>query len=130
MIGEFEKQYNEMLGAHPDLLMAVCGDDMDAAYNIWLNFLSEMEKFAIEQDVNINGAKIWINVFWDVDGTIKHIAFYPKPNSINMEYGYMKVLFSQFSEQYNSGLNHTNLYSLYGSASFPSFITSSGNEDK
>ena len=130
MIGEHEYQYNEMLKVQPDLLMSVCNDDMDKAYNTWLNFLVEIEKFAIENDVDINGVKIWINVFWNEDGSLKHIAFYPKPNSRNMEYEYVKVLFKQFVEQYNSELTNEKTYCHYGSASFPSFSTTSAKEEK
>jgi len=130
MIGENEAAYNKMLSVQPDLLMSVCNDDMIEAYNVWLNFLVEMEKFALENDVDINGIKIWINVFWEVDGSVKHIAFYPKPNSKNMEYEYVKVLFSQFIEQYNSELKNDKLFCHYGSASFPSFITTSNKEEK
>ncbi len=130
MIGEYESQYNEMLKIQPDLLMTVCNDDMDIAYNKWLNLLVEIEQFAIENDVDINGVKIWINVFWNEDGSLKHIAFYPKPNSRNMEYEYVKVLFKQFIEQYNSNLKNEKIYCHYGSASFPSFITTSAKEEK
>lgn len=130
MIGEHEIEYNEMLKVQPDLLMSVCNDDMEKAYNKWLTFLVEIEKFAIENDVDINGVKIWINVFWNENGTLKHIAFYPKPNSRNMEYEYVKVLFAQFIEKYNSDLKNEKLFCHYGSASFPSFITTSAKEEK
>ncbi|MDA9773576.1 hypothetical protein N9B82_01350 [Saprospiraceae bacterium] len=130
MIGEYEQQYNTMLSVQPDLLMSVCEGDMEKAYNNWLNFLVAMEQFAIEQKVDINGIKIWINVFWNEDGSLKHIAFYPKPNSKNMEYEYVKVLFSQFSAQYTSELQNEKIFCHYGSASFPSFITTSAKEEK
>lgn len=130
MIGEYEQQYNAMLSVQPDLLMSVCEGDMEKAYNNWLNFLVGMEQFAIEQEVDINGIKIWINVFWNEDGSLKHIAFYPKPNSKNMEYEYVKVLFTQYSEQYTSELRNEKIFCHYGSASFPSFITTSAKEEK
>lgn len=130
LIGEYEMQYNEMISISPDLLMSVCKNDMDKAYSKWLTFLVGLEKFAIENDVNINGVKIWINVFWDESGAIKHIAFYPKPNSKNMEYEYLSALLKEYAETYEVGLGHDKMFAHYGSASFPSFISSTAKEDK
>ncbi len=130
MIGEHEKSYSQMLTLRPELLMTVCNGDMDLAYENWLNFLRAVEQFATENEVDINGVKIWINVFWNPNGKIKHIAFFPKPNSKNMDYEYLRVLFSQFILQYESKLEFEKLFCHYGSASFPSFITISGNIDK
>ena len=130
MIGEHEKAYAQMLNAQPDLLMTVCDDNMDKAYENWLNFLQAVEQYAIENDVDINGVKIWINVFWNPNGKIKHIAFFPKPNSKNMDYDNVKVLFSQFILSYETDLEYSKLFCHYGSASFPRFITTSGKVDK
>jgi hypothetical protein len=130
LIGEYESSYNKMLSNQPDLLMSVCDDNMDIAYKNWLDFLVEIEKYAISQDVNINGVKMWINVFWNEDGTVKHIAYYPKPNSINMDYEYISVLFRNFIRTYHSDLRNDKLFCHYGSASFPSFIISTTKQDK
>jgi len=130
LIGEHEISYNRMLENQPDLLMSVCGDDMEKAYSTWLNFLVEVEKYAIQNDVDINGVKLWINVFWNPDGTVKHIAFYPKPNSKNMEYEFVTALFKEFVKKQDANLVHTKMFCHYGSASFPSFITSAKKEDK
>lgn len=123
MIGEYEQQYNQMVGEKPDLIMSVCEDDMEKAYNNWLLFLLEVEKYAESQNLDIKGIKLWINVFWNADGTIDHISYYPKPNSRNMEYELLTALFKEFSKEYQSKLKHTRNYCHYGSASFPSFMT-------
>ncbi len=130
MIGEYEYQYNDMISNAPDLLMTVCNNDMDKAYSLWLEFLVGLEKYALENDIDINGVKIWINVFWDGDGSIKHIAFYPKPNSKNMEYGLLSALLKEYSKNYELELEHSKMFAHYGSASFPSFITTTGKQDK
>lgn len=130
MIGEYEVMYNNMISQQPDLLMTVCDNNMDQAYSNWLNFLVEVENFAIESKVDINGVKLWINVFWNEDGSIGHIAYYPKPNSKNMEYGYITALLKEFIDSYQSDLTHNKTFCHYGSASFPSFITSSKKVDK
>ena len=130
LIGEHEAQYNKMIANSPDLLMSVCKNDMDKAYAKWLSFLVGLEKAAIENDVNINGVKIWINVFWDEKGAIKHIAFYPKPNSKNMEYEYLSALLKEYAGTFEVGLENTKMFAHYGSASFPSFISSTEKQNK
>jgi len=130
MIGEHESLYNEMISNAPDLLMTVCENDMDKAYSKWLKFLVGLENYALEQDVDINGVKIWINVFWDAEGKVKHITFYPKPNSINMEYDLLSALLKEYSKNFTLDLDHDKMFAHYGSASFPSFITSVKKEEK
>ncbi len=130
LIGEYEKQYNEMISDAPDLLMTVCKNDMDKAYSLWLSFLVGLEKYAIENEVNINGVKVWINVFWDENGNIKHIAYYPKPNSINMEYNVLAAVLKEYTKNYSLELENEKMFAHYGSASFPSFITTTKKEEK
>ena len=130
MIGEHESQYNEMISNAPDLLMTVCENDMEKAYSVWLKYLVGLENYALENKVNINGVKIWINVFWDAEGNIKHVAFYPKPNSINMEYNLLSAVLKEYSKTYSVDVKNEKMFAHYGSASFPSFITSVKKEEK
>ncbi len=122
--------YNEMISTVPDLLMTVCKNDMDKAYSKWLTFLVGLENYAIENEIDINGVKIWINVFWNTDGSIKHIAFYPKPNSKNMEYEYLSALLKEYSKTYDVEIEHNKMFAHYGSASFPSFIRTTEKQNK
>jgi len=129
LIGEFESNYELLIQNYDQMLMSVCENDMDVAFEKWTNFLSEMEVFSDEVGFDLKGIKIWLNVFWNADGTIRHIAFYPKANSKNMQYEELSVFFEKFTQEFQMELPSDVKYSHYGSASFPTFYTFSA-EDK
>jgi len=122
MIGENEDEYEDLVTACNTMLLNVCENDMDMAYRKWLGLLSDMEKFAEAQEIDIRGVKIWINVFWDKDGAIKHLVYYPKPNSKNMDFDKLSVFFETFASEHKIDTTHSGkCFSHYGSATFPTF---------
>jgi len=121
MIGENESEYEDLVTGCNTLLLSVCEDDMDLAYRKWLGLLSDMEKYAETKEIDIRGVKIWINVFWDKDGTIKHLVYYPKPNSKNMDFDKLSLFFVEFTAEYKMDFNIEKCFSHFGSATFPTF---------
>ena len=121
MIGENEDEYEELVATCNDPLLSVCNDSMDEAYKKWLGLLSDMEKFAESRDFDIRGIKIWLNVFWNTDGSIKHLVYYPKPNSRNMDFDLLSEFMLVFQSQYNMQFTNQKCFSHYGSAAFPTF---------
>ncbi len=121
LIGEHEDQYEEMIGDYQDLLLSVCNNSMDMAYDKWLEMLMQMENYADSLNYDIKGVKIWINVFWDKEGNIDHIVYYPKPNSKNMDFDKLSTFFKEFTKVYQMNIEADSGFSHYGSASFPSF---------
>ncbi len=121
MIGENEIEYEELVGNCNKLLLTVCNDSMDLAYRKWMGLLSDMEKYAEANDFDIKGIKIWLNVFWNTDGTIKHLVYYPKPNSRNMDFSKLSVFMDSFTEKYKMDFTYQKCFSHYGSAAFPTF---------
>ena len=86
LISEDDNAYGELVSNTPTSLLEVCDDAMDVAYKKWIFMLADMEDMAAEEGFEIRGLKIWINVFWNADGSIDHIVYYPKPSSKNIEY--------------------------------------------
>jgi len=121
MIGENESEYETLVTSCNTLLLTVCEDDMDLAYRKWLGLLSDMEKYAEEKEIDIRGVKIWINVFWDEEGNIKHLVYYPKPNSKNMDFDQLSLFFESFSDAHKLDYTSSKCFSHYGSAAFPTF---------
>ncbi len=119
MIGDHELEYESLVVECSDILLNVCDDSMEEAYEHWLLMLHDIEKYALEQDVEIRGVKLWLNVFWNTDGTIKHLVFYPKPNCRNMDFEKLSDFFSDFAIDYNFTKENANCFAHYGSASFP-----------
>jgi len=121
MIGEFETDYEEIISGCNNLLLSVCDDSMDEAYKTWLLMLNDVEKYAEEVNFDIKGVKIWLNVFWNADGSIKHIVYYPKPNSRNMDFSLLSEFLNSFVDDYESTLKNPDCFSHYGSGTFPTF---------
>ena len=122
MIGENESEYERMMTGCNTLLLSICKDDMELAYRKWLGLLSEMEKYADTKEIDIRGVKIWINVFWNTDGSIKHLVYYPKPNSKNMDFDKLSVFFAEFAQEYKMEFSSIEkCFSHFGSATFPTF---------
>lgn len=121
LIGQHDKAYGKLLTDNPDLLLSVCDNSMEMAFEKWVNMLHDMEVYAEQQNFDIKGIKMWINVFWNSDGTIEHIAYFPKPNSKNMDYEELTAFIADFIRVYKLDLSHEKGYSHYGSASFPTF---------
>lgn len=123
-IGEDEKDYEKLVQSYNTMLFMVCDNNMDLAFDHWTNLLKDFEDFAIKSNFDLKGVKLWMNVFWDKNGLIDHIVFYPKPNSKNLNYEQVKTLLINFTKDYQSPLKHTTNFSHYGSAAFPLFSKS------
>ncbi len=121
LIGEFENQYNELIVDYETLLFTVCDFDMDAAFSKWQSMLRGIDTFAERNDVDLDGVKIWLNVFMEPGGEISHLAYYLKPMSKNIDDAILKALFKEFIKDYRFPLLAKSTYSHYGTASFPVF---------
>ncbi len=124
IIGEHEKKFEELSIEHSAMLLNVCDDDMQVAFGKWLSMLKEMEAYAGVIGYDLKGLKLWLNIFWDANGEVRHIAYYPKPNSRNVKLDELNAFFSSFMNHYTFPLIAEVKYSHYGIASFPTF---SGN---
>jgi hypothetical protein len=121
LIGEEEKKYEQIMQQYSQMLFQVCDNSMDDAYNYWNTMMRDMENFAKTQNTDLRGIKIWLNVFWNTDGSIDYIVYHPKPNSKNMNYQDLTKFFMAFQSQYQLPLKSAKKFSHYGSASFPLF---------
>lgn len=129
-IGEDEKEYEKLVKNYSTLLFTVCENNMEKAYDSWSMLLKDIEDFATKQNFDLKGVKLWLNVFWDKDGTIDCIVFYPKPNSKNLNYDQLKSILTAFGKSYQSPLKYSSTFSHYGSASFPIFAKSISGSEK
>jgi len=121
ILGEYEKEYEQLNMDHSAQLLTVCDDDMEVAFDKWLSMIKEMEAYASLIGYEIKGIKVWLNVFWHESGSVKHIAFHLKQNSRNVDTSDLSAFFSSFMNHYTFPLVTNEKYSHYGSASFPTF---------
>jgi len=130
LIGDNEEGYEKIIAECPSLLLQVTNNSMDEAYTLWSELLMNMETSAAKEDLDLRGAKVWINLFWEADGSIKKIAYYPKPNSKNMDFERVSEFFERFAQSYQIPVEHTACFSHYGSASFPVYRKLAVNPEK
>ncbi len=119
MIGDHELEYESLVVECSDILLSVCDDSMEEAYEHWLLMLHDIEKFAVEQNIEIRGTKLWLNAFWNTDGSIKNLVFYPKPNCRNIDFDELTAFFNDFISDYSFTKVNNTCFSHYGSATFP-----------
>ena len=119
MIGEYESAFEALARENPEILLSVCGNDMDIAYERWMDMLTAMEDFAESINFDINGVKTYLYIFWNADGSFRHLAFYPKPNSRNVPNEELRAFFKAFVNEYQMPFKAVAGYSHYGSAAFP-----------
>lgn len=123
LIGENEDHFELLVTEHSEQLLNVCNNSMDKAYDAWVSLLKDLEGFAEDRKFDLKGTKIWINVFWNADGSIRNIVYYPKPNSKNMDFSLLSSFLADFAASYQFTLTNDKPFSHYGSASFPTFYS-------
>ncbi|HYD91349.1 MAG TPA: hypothetical protein VEA37_07685, partial [Flavobacterium sp.] len=83
LIGQYEDQYMALSKEHPAIFMSVYNNDIDKAFRGWSNLLMDIEDYAADINFDLKGVKLWLNIYFRANGTIEHLAFFPKPNSRN-----------------------------------------------
>lgn len=121
LIGEQPEVFEKLNDQYPKLLLDICGDDMNLAYNKWLDMLQAMEQHAETMSFDIRGVKMWLKVFWDKTGTIQHIAYHLQPDSKNIKTKLLSAFFRDFMKNYQTPCNTDYNFSQYSTASFPTF---------
>lgn len=121
LLGDHERQFEKLTMQYETLLLTATDNNMNLAFNKWVDMITEMESYSESIGYDLKGIKMWINIFWEPDGTIAHVAFFLKPNSRNVDVEELKGFFSAFSRHYTFPLRYKSKYSHYGSASFPTF---------
>ncbi len=122
LIGEYEGQYLALSQQHPATFMSVYNDDIDLAFRSWSNILMDIEDYAGDLDFAIKGVKMWVNLYFNQDGTIAHLAFFPKPNSRNVPVEYLTAFFKNFVQQYQLPVKAEKGFQHSASAAFPTFF--------
>lgn len=122
LIGENADAFSLLSEDYNTILLTVCGDDMDYAHEQWMDMLSSIEDYSERVNYDLKGVKLYMYVFWNADGSIAHLAYYPKPNSRNLPLEELTALFKGFVKEYRLPVKSDEGFSHYASASFPVFF--------
>ncbi|MEM6831633.1 MAG: hypothetical protein AAF551_14075 [Bacteroidota bacterium] len=118
-IGESPDLFEALSATYSQPLITACTEDMNVAFGHWLTLFKDLEAYAIDQEFDIEGVKVWIKVFWSPEGLIDHMAFHLKPNSKNIDVRAFSMILEQFASSYQLQVKSDVPFSHYGSASFP-----------
>ena len=121
LLGEDEALLTDLTTEYPEMLLTVCGNNMEFAFEKWMEMLGAMEDLSEELDFDIKGVKVYLQVFWNADGSIAHLSFFPKTISRNVPHAELKAFFAEFAKDYKLPVTFEEGFSHYGSASFPTF---------
>ncbi|MDQ3142288.1 MAG: hypothetical protein M3Q56_08580 [Bacteroidota bacterium] len=121
LLGEYEQAYEKLINTYSNLLIQAYDNDLIKAFDLWSTFLLDMEEYAKKNNFELNGLKLWLNVFFNPDGTIQHIVYFPKPNSRNMQFELLSTFFISFSNNYHIKDYLKFKCAQYGTVSFPTF---------
>jgi hypothetical protein len=119
-IGQNQKKYEKIVASHQMQLLEVCDNNLDSAYQIWIDVMTSLEDYSESVNFDLKGVKMWMHIFVQ-DGKIKELYFHPKLNSRNMDFSKVNTLLEKFIQTYEFPIKSTVKFNHYGSASFPVF---------
>ncbi|MBT8219667.1 MAG: hypothetical protein KJP00_07580 [Bacteroidia bacterium] len=129
LLGEYEVQMDQQSLVHSTNLLKACDDDIELAYAKWISMVKEIEAYAKKIEFDINGVKVWLNVFYSSNGKIAHIGYHLKPNSRNISKAEFAAFLRSFVNNYTFPHTYDKPFSHYGSAGFPTFAFEGSRPD-
>ncbi|MEL7121639.1 MAG: hypothetical protein AAFO07_19480 [Bacteroidota bacterium] len=121
LMGQDETLYEQLKQKYTYSLLDASKDDMSMAFDAWLKFMVAFEEYANSQNVDINGAKMWIHTFFSKEGNVDHIGFLLKDDSRNVDISELTAAFKGFAGQYQLPLSFNSPFYNYTGATFPTF---------
>lgn len=124
VIGEDEKSYEALNESYKQSLLEACENDMVGAFEKWIVMTQEMEAYANRINYDIRGVKVWFHVFFEADGSIKHIGYLLRNESRNINPDEFRGFLSSFMNRYQLPVKSNQRFSHYSIASFPVYSES------
>jgi len=100
VLGYNESAYDKLSVEYSASLIEVNAEDAAQAQKMWTTMIVEMEAYADMLDFDIKGVKMWMHVFWNEKGEIKHIGFYLKQSSRNIDTNELTSFLMDFMNNY------------------------------
>ncbi|MFZ4543359.1 MAG: hypothetical protein ACOYOA_04865 [Saprospiraceae bacterium] len=119
ILGEHEKDFEKLQNQYSTSLLSICGYNPDATFDKWAQFLIDMEDYSESINYDLKGVKMWIEVFWQPNGSVKHIAYALKPQSRNVETKELSAFMSSFIGHYKPRFQPNKKISHSSHAFFP-----------
>ncbi len=128
VLGEQEKKYEQLTRDYSQSLLTACDNDMQVAFDKWLEMMQAMEAYAKKIRFDLNGVSVWFHVFWSPEGNIDNVGFLLRPNSRNIPNADLAAFLSSFIKRYQFPVTSDQPFSHYTGATFPTFSQRVGDE--
>lgn len=122
LIGQYEDQYLLLAQEYTQPFLDVYNNDIDLAFKAWSELMMDVEDYAADLSFDLKGVKLWLNIWFHADGTVGHLAYFPKPNSRNVPEEQLTAFFKSFVRQYHLPKSSDKAFQHSASASFPTFF--------
>jgi hypothetical protein len=120
IISENEMLFEELSKEYSKLMLEACNNDINKSSSEWVNMLLQMQKYSKLWGFDrLSGVKVWIKVFCDKRGRIKHIAYAVKPSSRTVDTELFSKFLERFIRVHRMKIRTSSNFSHYTSASFP-----------
>lgn len=129
LLGDNEQLYNDLAIEYSQTLLEAGGNDLQLAFNHWLNLMVEVEAHADQIKYDVNGIKLWLHVFFNADGSIEHIGYLLRDDSKNVDTSELSAFFKSFMNKGKKiAVTSGKKFSFYTGATFPTYVQkASGN---
>lgn len=122
MLGQDDRAFDALKTEHDLQLLAVCRNDMEMTYYLWIQMMKHMESYAIRVGYDLNGIKLWMYAFYNKDGSIHHLAYHAKPQSRNFKPEDMTAFLTGFVKTYKLPMTADRGFQHYNVGHFPVLI--------
>lgn len=126
IIGEQEELHAQLSNDYARSLLEANDGNMEAAFDAWVDFISSMEDAAKKQGLDLNGVKIWLQVFFEPDGSIGNLAYHLRPQSKNIDAVKINSFLQQFAKEGTMKMTADFKFNHYSTAAFPVHFQSNG----
>ena len=122
MLGQDDRAFDALKIEHDLQLLAVCRNDMEMTYYLWIQMMKHMESYATRIGYDLNGVKLWMYAFYNKDGSIHHLAYHAKPQSRNFKPEEMTAFLDGFVKTYKLPISADRSFQHYNVGAFPVMV--------
>jgi hypothetical protein len=122
MLGQDDRAFDALKTEHDLQLLAVCRNDMEMTYYLWIQMMKHMESYATRTGFDLNGIKLWLYAFYNKDGSIRHLAYHAKPQSRNFKPEDMNEFLAGFVKTYKLPITADRAFQHYNVGFFPVLV--------
>lgn len=122
-LGDNEQLYNDLAREYSQTLLEAAGNDLQLAFNYWLDLMVKVEGYADQIKYDVNGIKLWLHVFFNADGSIDHVGYLLRDDSKNVDPAELSAFFKGFLKNGNKiAVSSSKKFSFYTGATFPTYV--------